>query len=558
MSEFWTLFKYELKTEFPFRITKGKKDFVGQIFSTVISLFVIAAFVFLIYSVVNNYIDVKVDKISDPTARAMELINLLYIFIITIMSFLGVEKMRKALTQRTHKEIFLRLPIKQETIFLSKLTVLLLWFYVFGFFLVVPVNLIFFLALQPDTSFWANAALVWACLPIVPFMISCILIVPYIVIVDFIKTRYVLLFLILSGALIGAFFLYSEVLSYIQELLETGSIKFLFNIKFITFLQGLLTYAYPSNSLAKIALGVDMLESVLIVALVFIIGCIAIYFVTNRLYFLTMYKNNDATKKGSRPTKVYKLNPIVTLIKKEFISIFREPKHLFSYFAIAVAMPMMVYSCYTLFESLIQNTIGLSVNFSLALMIVLIFSVLTNTFCATNITRDGLSNLKIKSMPIKATNISLAKVIFCEIVSSLSVVASTVLLIAATSLTTLDGLVVILCGLIFSTTQIFIATRLDLNHTKVSVGPKEVEVISNRTIATVVGFGLVMASLVGVSSLVISLISASSALNILNIDFDINIMFAYIIPVSVCLIYGLIGIFYYKHKIENSFAKLTM
>ena len=208
--------------------------------------------------------------------------------------------------------------------------------------------------------------------------------------------------------------------------------------------------------------------------------------------------------------------------------------------------------------NLSKNTIGLSVNFSLALMIVLIFSVLTNTFCATNITRDGLSNLKIKSMPIKATNISLAKVIFCEIVSSLSVVASTVLLIAATSLTTLDGLVVILCGLIFSTTQIFIATRLDLNHTKVSVGPKEVEVISNRTIATVVGFGLVMASLVGVSSLVISLISASSALNILNIDFDINIMFAYVIPVSVCLIYGLIGIFYYKHKIENSFAKLTM
>ena len=58
MREFWTLFKYELKTEFPFRITKGKKDFVGFLFSTIISLFVIAAFVFLIYSVVNNYIEV--------------------------------------------------------------------------------------------------------------------------------------------------------------------------------------------------------------------------------------------------------------------------------------------------------------------------------------------------------------------------------------------------------------------------------------------------------------------------------------------------------------------
>ena len=558
MREFWTLFKYELKTEFPFRITKGKKDFVGFLFSTIISLFVIAAFVFLIYSVVNNYIEVKVDKVSDPNARAMELLNLLYLFIITIMSFLGVEKMRKSLTQRTHKEIFLRLPIRQETIFISKLAVLLLWFYVIGFFLVVPVNLIFFLALKPELTYWLSTAIVWACLPIVPFMISCILIVPYIVTVDFIKNRYVLLFLILSGALIGAFFVYSEVLSYIQELLETGSIKFLFNYEFIKFLQTLLKFAYPSNSLARIALNTDMLESVLIVLLVFIVGCIAIYFVTNRLYFLTMYKNSDRVKKGARPHGVHQTKPILSLIKKEFITIFREPKHLFSYFAIAVAMPMMVYSCYTLFESLIKNTIGLSVNFSLALMIVLIFSVLTNTFCATNITRDGLSNLKIKSMPIKATNISLAKVIFCEIVSSLSVVASTVLLIAATSLTILDGLAVILCGLIFSTTQIFIATRLDLNHTKVSVGPKEIEVISNRTIAKVVGFGLLMASVVGVSSLVISLISTSSALNLLNINFDIHIMFAYIVPVSVCLIYGVIGVFYYKYKIEHSFVKLVM
>ena len=55
--------------------------------------------------------------------------------------------------------------------------------------------------------------------------------------------------------------------------------------------------------------------------------------------------------------------PLVSLMKKEFICIFREPKHLFAYFSIAASMPLMVYCCYTLFESLIYNMIGLEINF---------------------------------------------------------------------------------------------------------------------------------------------------------------------------------------------------
>ena len=556
MSDFWTLFKYEFKLEFPFKHTKGKKDIVGHIFSIIISLLVVVAFIFLISSIVNKYLTVKIDKISAPLERAHELLNVIYLIVVVLMSFLGVEKMRSSLTQRTHKEIFLRLPVKQNTIFLSKLSVLLIWFFVLSIIFVIPINLLFFLALDVSATFWLRTILITLLLPIFPFVISCILIVPYIKIVDFIKTRYVILFVVLSVLLIGAFAVYSEILIFIQELLETGTIKFLFNLEFIHFLQGLLKISYPVNTLASIALNISLTESLFTVLLVALGSCVVVYFVTKALYFVTLYRNESPRKIGSKPRKLRALPSTISLVKKEFITVFREPKHLFSYFTIAAAMPMMVYCCYTMFELLIKNSIGISANFSLSLLIVLIFTVLTNTFCSTNITRDGLTTLKIKTLPVNAKKVVLAKVIFCDIISSLAIILSVILLIAATSLTTLDGLVCIVCGVLFSTTHIYIATRLDLNYAKISVSPKEIEIRSNRVMATAVGVGSVVSIAIGVASLIISIFSKSGSMNLSN--YNIHISFAYLVPIFVCLIYFALGFMYYRRNIEESFNKLTM
>ena len=174
MSDFLVLFKHEFKLQFPFSFkkVKGRKfDVLGSLLSLLISLLIIVVFVFLISSVVENYLAVKINKVEDPIARATELLNVFYAVIILAMGFLGVEKMRKSLTQKKHKELFLRLPVKQQTIFLSKLAVLLLWNYLVAFFLIIPVNFIFFLALDISYLFWLYTVLVWLLLPIVPFLI---------------------------------------------------------------------------------------------------------------------------------------------------------------------------------------------------------------------------------------------------------------------------------------------------------------------------------------------------------------------------------------------------
>lgn len=244
-------------------------------------------------------------------------------------------------------------------------------------------------------------------------------------------------------------------------------------------------------------------------------------------------------------------------MKKEFICIFREPKNLFSYFAIAASMPVMVYCCYTLFESLITNTIGMQVNFPLATLIVLIFSILTNTFCSTNITRDGAAALKVKMFPVKASTILLAKVLLCGIVSSLSIIISLVVLAIATTLNPGDAVVCAIIAIAFSTAQIFIATRMDLNGAKLTSSLVEMQSASNRTIAKVVTLGIVLALVAGILSVLSYILAFGTSLSFIA-ELGLTKAHSYILPAIVSLLYLGAAVAYYSFRIEKSLDGLML
>ena len=556
MSEFLTLFKYEFKLQFPFKGKKQKIDFAGSIFSFLITALIVVVFVYLVSTIANNYVLVEINKVSDPTGRALELMNMFYVAIIAIMSLTGVEQMRKSLSERKNREMFLRLPVNPQTIFLSKISVLLLLNYVLAFVLIGATNTIFYIALQPTWTYWLATAGIWLVFPFVPLLISSLLIIPYIQIINFLKDKYAVIFILFTSILAGAFFLYSEVLGVVQRLLETGNIKFLFNMEFITTLQTVMLYSFPANSIASIILGVDVLKSIIIVAVVVILSVTIVYLITNKLFYITLFKNEKRTFKNKKKEKYKPLNTTVSLMKKEFISVFREPKNLFSYFAISLAMPVMVYCCYTLFYSLIENTVGFQIDFSLALLIVLIFSVLTNTFCSSNISRDGIAFLKMKSLPVRAKVVLTAKVLFCGIVSSLAVLLSSVMLVAMTNLTVIDGVIVAALGVLFSTSQVFLATRRDLNHANLTLSNVEIEKENSKTIAKVVFIGLIVALIAGVASIVITIFSLGT-----NIDFIANLnltkSMAYIIPAAVCVLYAGASLAYYMIGIEKRYTNIV-
>lgn len=575
MKTYRLLFKHERRSLFP-SLKHKKLDLIGGLLTAIVALLVIATFALMIYAFADSYVEVKdvETRQYNKPARAIELLNALYTVIIVALGFMCLEKLRTNLVRKTDKNIFLRLPIKQSTLFLAKFSALLLWAYTTAFFLIVPVNAIFFIILRDSFSalgltvaqFWIHTAIVYLLLPMASFLIATLLIIPYTYVINFLSTRYFISFITVSALVVGAFLLYSSFLSAFQDLILTGDLKVLFNLELVHFLQALRKFSYPATSLASIVLGDNLITSVIIAGATAVIAFVVILFSTNILYKMTLYRNAAHTKRGRR--KMIRCRSVLGgLMRKEFISVFREPKHMFSYFSIALSMPIMVYCCYTLFHTFISESLPVyGFSFSLALMVILVFTTLTNTFCATNITRDGLTALKAKMFPIKASKILFAKVLFCCIVSSLAVIGGVAILYLAApeeaSLSLKDALIVGGIGLVVSLSQIMIATRMDLNHAVLTASPSEVAVVSNRTISKTVILGLFLALVTGLLSIVVQVFPIiqdvfGQALPESLRNLKIKDYYIYLVPAVITALYFFVSFLYYSVRIEKSFKKLV-
>lgn len=554
MRNFRTLFKYERRMLFP-GSQKKRIDILGGFTSLLFTLAIAGIFGLLIYAIADGYLEIKINKVLDPIARAHELINAVYTIIIVALGIMCLEKMRSTLTRNSDTPIFLRLPVKHGTIFRAKFMALLLWTYVTAFMLIVPVNAIFYFVLGAGTEFLINTAIVYLLLPMASFLLATILILPYMVVIKFLSTRYFLSFVALSVLVVSAFFVYSSVLNVLRGLFETGSIKFLFSSDFVDVLMGAKLYTYPANSLASLLLGMDMQKSLIIAGGVAIAALLFAILITGGLYRLVLYRNRDGRTSRKKFSFGFRRRVTSSLVRKEFITVYREPKYLFSYFTIAFAMPFMVYCCYTLFETLIFNALGRGLEFSLSLIVVLVFGILTNTFCATNITRDGKSALKAKSFPVKASKLLFSKVLFCSIISSISVLGSVAMLYFTVGMTPFNAFIACAIGLVFSFSQILIATRTDLNCAVVGASPEEVARTSDRTIAKVVTVGLFFAVLIGFVTFFVS-VFAGTVPEFLG-GFEVKEMYVYLIPAIIALVYFLAGLVYYLVNIEKAFSKLT-
>ncbi len=557
MNKFSVLFKHELKMQFPLKPGKRKIDVLGTVLSVLMVLLIATAFVVLLSAVASNYVLVKMNKVSDPMLRAKEMLNLCYTVSIIALVLACLENMRRTLTHKKDRELFLRLPVKQQTIFISKLATLMIWNYILAFLVIVPINMIFYLSVELEPTFWLMTLPIWLLMPMAVFLIATLLLVPYIKLIDFISNKYALMFVIITVIIGAAFLLYSKFLGIMQSLLETGSIKFLFNEEFILGMQRLLKWSYPANCFANMALGDRLGTSFIIAGAVALVAPVVAYLISKQLFYATLYKNESKKQSAKKPDRCVKLPPLVSLIKKEFITIFREPKNLFSYFAIAASMPIMVYCCYTMFESLIVNMIGITVSFPLAVLVVMIFSILTNTFCSTNVTRDGVAAIKAKIFPVKATTILFAKVLLCLAVSSLSILVSLIVLAIATSLTFGDAMICALIGVAFSCAQIFIATRMDLNGAVLSSSLQEMKSTNNKTIAKVVSVGLLLALVMGILSVMAYILSMGSKIAFIQ-KLGLQPVHAYVFPAVISAAYLVFALIYYSVRIKKSLDNLTI
>lgn len=555
MREFLTLFKYELKMQTPFLRKNSKVDVLGDAFMFLIGACLIFAAGFFISNIMRNYLLVEMYKVYDPIQRAKEILSLLYLVVLGIMTIFTLERTRKVFMDDNDRLVFLRLPLRRRNVFLSKFVVIFIHTLLLGAVFIITFNCVLASVIEVGAQFWGAMVAVCFFMPILVMLMVAIFIVPYIAIIKFLSDKYLVLFISFTVMIAAAFVVYSQFLGIIQTLFTTGSIKFMFNEKFVLGLNALYSYAYPVNSMVAIMFEPNALNSWLILIAFVVVASFIVLMTSKVLYKITLYRQERERGKFHKQRKATPKNPILSLLKKEFLCVYREPKHIFSYLAIAMSMPIMVYSSYTLFETLIYNTLGISVNYALALSTVLLFSVLTNTFCATSISRDGYGILKMKTLPLKVSRIFGAKVLFCAIVSSLAVIASCIVLMSLKSILVYEGFICMAIGLAFTFAQIFVAIRLDLNNATISMRGMEAEDHSNKTLSKVVLIGMILTLIASATSVFFAFFS--SGFEIIK-DAGFATLCAYLLPAIIGLIYLALGFVYFRVNIRKSFENLAI
>ena len=554
MREFWTLFKYQFKSQTPL-LTKGaKKDWLGLCLGFLTVAFLVFVGVIYLEKILRNYFAVEIYKVYAPIDRATEMLSFLYVLVLMVLTFIFLEHTRKVFVDNKDKDVFMRLPVSQRNIFLSKFCVIVLRLYLVCATFILTINVVTSTILPLGSQFWIATVGVCVFMPLTCLFFVTVLIVPYIKIIEMLSHKYTVLFFIFTSILVVAFIVYSKLLNVIQTLLTTGSIRFMFDARFVNALQFIHKYCYPTSAFVTILFGQNVWLSYVIIVAFAILSLMLTYVVSKKLYRLTLYRQPVRDITIRKPKAIKQKSAIIALLKKEFVCVYRQPKYLFSYLSVAISMPIMVYCCFNLFEMLLYNALGIKINFALALSLVLMFGVLTNTFCSTNVSRDGLGLIKMKTLPVRTDKLFLSKILFCALISCVAVASTCVLLICLTGLNVWEGLLCLFIGCTFTIAQVLVATKIDLNHAKISLSDMEMNKQSTRTLSKVILIGALLTLVSSVSVIMFDLFS-SGIWKFVNLQLIRTCM--YIAPTIIGLIYLACAVIFYRVKLFRSFEKFS-
>ena len=413
---------------------------------------------------------------------------------------MGIVGISRSLFEDTNLPIIASMPFTTTQIFVSHLIVVYFRQLFITALFVLPINFTFFGTTHLFSAY--NVILSFIVCIMLPFLslgIASILALPYFIIKKFINSNVIAtsISIIILVATFG--FIYTRIFEFICALLDSGKIVTLFNQQTMESIIRFTTHNFPANFLANLILKRNIVVSTFTL-LGTTIGLFAIGIILVRYIFNLALRSEIPIKKINikKHIDIPYRNQFLTLLNKEFTLVIRNADYTYMYFATSLVMPIMVYYTARMGSVLTASLIGnMPIGFAICTTVTLLYSTLTNTFCSTNISRDGYMSLSLKSMPFNPKLIMLTKIIFCLIISTSSIFISVIITAAFGFQTWGQATLCFISCFIIAFSQILFATRLDLNNPHFSNTLDGSIKEANSTISIVILIGLVVSFFVG-------------------------------------------------------------
>lgn len=532
-----------------FKRNRRNIDIVGMF----LSLALIAIVLFVIATVFKQFIEkystIRIDNVLDVQARLYEIMTIVYEIVLLISVFGSTSALTRAIFESDDRNVLIVLPIRPQAIFIAKMVSVYFSQAILAVCVTLPLVIVFAQVTAQSIMFIVISTLASLLIPFISLGIASILCLPFYFIKRFFQSKYILFLVVVTAIAAVLFVGYAKVLSFFENLMVSGDIKFFFSQEVMEFIINLTDKLVPANFLARLVFGVEPLKNaiilLIIIAVLGIIGFIVEYLLYNAAVKIRV-QNNDGivfhAKKLSRPRTV-----VSGLISKELGSIIFTPDYAFQYISVAAILPVMVYLCMGLGESLLAQLLHLEMNFEIALLLTVLFGSLTNTFCAINISREGRSFYMQKTLPIRYSKMLGVKIGLNFVVTMLSVGISTLVITLQGFIEPMEAVFVFAVGIILGLAQICFATRKDLNHPYFPTEEDNTVKESNGNVSTIIILGMIISLVVGGVPLVYSVLDSLKGDGMANFTY----LFAgglSVVVLIASLLYTFIGI---KSKFER-------
>lgn len=500
------LLKKQLLDAFPAKRSKKRlPDLTSALLMLLLTGAMVAIFVFVFSRFISTYTQIKINRVPDIAARQYEIMSMGYFVLVVVFVINGVNALCHALFENSDLSILISMPFSSSEIFLSKLTAVYLKQAVLALVCVPTLNFTFLCT--TDTLNVYNGIMTFAVallLPIIPLGIASIVVLPYYYLKRLANSHYIFVFIVMTAGMALFCWLYSYVFRFAQDLISSGKITSLFGDKTMRFILSFTKYDYPANLFANVMLARDLGKNLGILA-AFIVAFAAICLLVVRAIFIKVSHSGLAIHVPHAHTRKVRFvdnSRFGSLLAKEFLLVMRTPNYAYMYFTTAAVMPVMAYYSANISVSMLAGLVGKAdVSFEICTFIVILYSTLTNTFCSTNISRDGYMSMTQKILPFSPSYILGSKITFCSVVAEVSVAIACIVFGATGLEKGADAAITFVAASLYALAQIIVATKLDLRHPRFAKTDDGEIKESNSTVSSIIAIGLVASFVVGFSLL---------------------------------------------------------
>ncbi|MDR3185460.1 MAG: hypothetical protein LBU04_01420 [Christensenellaceae bacterium] len=324
-------------------------------------------------------------------------------------------------------ELLLRFPVDGGQIFTAKAIFAFLSNFAIALFFVYPIYVIYGVMTNASIGHYFTSILMLPLITLLPFSIANLIALPVINLTNFIKNRFALILALMIILVIFGFAFYMVMLKGVLEYAQNKSPTLLTN-DMRNFMRELASKVIPFNWYANIIYGDNVIVSLLIVMAITICFFTLALVTSKKTVYRIVLKSIERESEAFEIKSVEKVRPVaISLLRKEYLLIFRSLNYSFQYLAMAIAAPLMVYFCNDLASSIGDTSVGGRIIPGLTMLVVIIFITIIVSFASTAISREGNTFYLTKIIPVPYRYQIAIKLILYLVVASGSVLASCII-----------------------------------------------------------------------------------------------------------------------------------